>query len=221
MRSLHHFILCPFSRKVRILLNEKELDCELVSEEFWEKKSKFLILNPVGQVPVLVDEGTAIIDSSAICEFLEEKYGISGLLGKTYTDKAVVRGLMAIFDQKMFHDVVKYILSERLIKYLSTSEAPNSSLIRIAKNNLIEYLNYMRRLLLKSQWLMGDIFTLADIAAASHISILDYFGDMPWNYDNVVKEWYSVIKSKPSFRNILKDRIAGFTPNGIYEKLDF
>lgn len=221
MRNLYHFTLCPFSRKVRILLNEKNLEYNLISEEFWKKTPKFLSINPIGQVPVLIDDENSIIDSMVICEFLEEKYGYSGLLGKNYADKAEVRRLVALFDQKMFADCVKHILFERVIKYFSSSESPNSSLIRVAKNNLSNYLSYIKTLLMRDQWIAGNCFTIADIAIASHISVLDYFGDVPWSYDSTIKDWYSVVKSRPSFRAILQDKIAGFKPNQNYEKLDF
>ncbi len=75
MRTLYHFTLSGPSRKVRIALREKELDFDLVLEKPWERRPEFLLLNPAGEVPVLVEpHGTVLADGQAICEFLEEVY---------------------------------------------------------------------------------------------------------------------------------------------------
>ena len=67
--QLYQFPLCPFSRKVRLLLGEKGEGCELVRESPWEQRDEFVDMNPSGQTPVLVDRaaGLMLIDSAAIC----------------------------------------------------------------------------------------------------------------------------------------------------------
>ena len=70
-------------------------------------------------------------------------------------------------------------------------------------------------------WLVGEKITLADIAAAAHLSVVDYLGVIPWDDYPEVKEWYALIKSQPSFRPILADRVLGFTPPKYYANLDF
>ena len=63
--------------------------------------------------------------------------------------------------------------------------------------------------------------TLADFAAAAHLSALDYISDVDWNRSANVKDWYAKIKSRPAFRNILADQVPGFPPPGHYADLDF
>ncbi len=63
--------------------------------------------------------------------------------------------------------------------------------------------------------------TLADFAAAAHLSALDYISDVDWNRSAVVKDWYAKIKSRPAFRNILADQVPGFLPPPHYADLDF
>ena len=71
MRSLYHLPLDPGSRKVRILLKEKGLECELKSEKTWERRQDFLRLNPAGEVPVLIEaEGTVVTGAMVIAEYL-------------------------------------------------------------------------------------------------------------------------------------------------------
>ena len=69
MRTLYHLWLHPFSRKVRIVLSEKKLECDLQIEKIWERRTEFLAMNPAGDVPVLVEpDGTRLANSQVICE---------------------------------------------------------------------------------------------------------------------------------------------------------
>ncbi|MFV2038235.1 MAG: glutathione S-transferase family protein, partial [Paracoccaceae bacterium] len=83
------------------------------------------------------------------------------------------------------------------------------------------HLDYMGWLLDQRRWLAGDVMTLADFAAAAHLSALDYISDVDWNRNAHAKDWYAKIKSRPAFRSILADQIAGFLPPAHYADLDF
>ena len=102
MRTLYHLWLSPFSRKVRVVLAEKNLDFNMEVEETWERRHEFLALNPTGEVPVLIEpDNTVLADSIGICEYLEEKYPEPNLIGKSLYDRAEVRRLVAWFDQNL------------------------------------------------------------------------------------------------------------------------
>ncbi len=84
MRVLYHLPLSPFSRKVRLVLAEKRLPFELRIEKVWEKRGEYLTLNPAGTVPTLIEENDLVIaDSGVICEYLEEAYPDTPLMGRT------------------------------------------------------------------------------------------------------------------------------------------
>lgn len=222
MRKLYHFPLSPFSRKVRVVLSEKRIDFELVVEDFWKRRREFLALNPASQVPVLVEEDeTLISDSTAICEYVEEKYPKDTLLGKLPEERAEVRRLMGWFNNKFYYEVTKYILDEKVFKHLRKEGSPNTAVIRAGKTNMAYHLDYIAHLTKTRNWLSGDKFSLADITAASHLSVLDYLGDVPWEKNKAAKEWYAIVKSRPSFRPLLEDSIAGFKPSIFYKNLDF
>lgn len=223
MRKLYHFPLCPFSRKLRIVLAEKHIHYEALIENFWEKRPNFAFINPAMQVPVFIDEETIIPDSYAIVEYLEEKYPDSSLLllGKTLTERAEIRRLIAWFDQKFFNEVTRYILNEKVIRYYTGIGQPLSDALRAAKVNIIPHLEYISFLTRDKKWLAGDALTLADITAASHLSVLDYLNEITWSNCPEVKDWYVLIKSRPSFRTLLTDRTPGFHPPKCYANLDF
>lgn len=225
MRILYHYPLCPFSRKIRLVLAEKKLDFSAEIERFWEKRPEFMKLNPAGQVPILVDlNGSVINDSIAISEYLEDAYPERPLIGESLLQRAEVRRLVGWFDSKFASEVSLNLLTEKNIKrYLNsqTSSGPNSAVIRNAQSMVHSHLDYVSWLVDRRNWLAGDDFSLADIAAAAHISVVDYMGDIPWDKHPVAKDWYVRIKSRPTFRNLLLDRVPALAPSAHYGDLDF
>lgn len=222
MQTLYHFPLCPFSRKVRVVLKEKGLNYELIKEDVWKRRHDFMRINPANDVPVLVEQdGSAVSDHNAICEYLEEAYPERSLLGETPLERAEVRRIVGWFDRKFYQEVTQYVLAEKVYRYYLRDGQPDSEVIRAAKHNICYHLDYIAFLTQKNQWLAGGSMTLADIAAACHISVLDYLGDVPWQVNDEAKEWYVLMKSRPSFRPILADKVAGFLPYREYANLDF
>lgn len=222
MNTLYHFPLCPFSRKLRVFLKEKGISFELVTENFWERREEFSYLNPAVQVPVLVEpEGNVLCDSQAIAEYVEEALPENSLIGPTLGVRAEVRRLVSWFDSKFFLEVTRYVINEKIIKYFSKTGQPNSEALRAAKANILSHMDYIAYLTQGRKWLAGEQFSLADIAAACHLSVLDYLGDVPWQHYPEAKEWYALVKSRPSFRPILADRVPGFLPASHYSNPDF
>ena len=222
MRTLYHLWLSPFSRKIRIVLTEKNLDFQMVVEETWERRHEFLALNPTGEVPVLIEkDDTVLAESAVICEYLEEKYPDPELIGKNLHDRAEVRRLVAWFDQKFNKEVTEKLLNEKVMRRFLGLGEPDSREIRAAQSNIHTHLDYITFLTDRRFWLAGDHLTLADIAAAAHISAIDYLGDVPWSKYKAAKNWYARIKSRPSFKNILLDRIPSLPASKNYTNLDF
>ncbi len=204
------------------MLAEKKLDFELIVENFWERRRAFSGLNPAMQVPVLVEPDNKILpDSYAICEYLESMYPENRLIGYSETEAANIRRLVSWFDNKFFNEVNKYLIHEKILRYYTRVGAPNSEAIRVAKANIIPHMEYISFLTEENMWLAGERITLADIAASAHISVADYLGEVPWEAYPRVKDWYALLKSRPSFRKILNDKIPGFAPPKHYAVLDF
>ena len=222
MRTLYHIWLNPFSRKVRIMLAEKKLDFAMEVEPVWERRTEFLALNPAGEVPVLVEpDNTVLSDSSAICEYLEEQSPEPNLMGGKPYEKAEVRRLVAWFDRKFPQEVTDMLVNEKVMKRFLGLGEPDSRIIRAAQQNIHTHLEYITFLTDRRHWLAGEVMTLADIAAAAHLSALDYLGDVPWSEHKSAKHWYARIKSRPSLRPILSDTIPGLPAPKHYSNLDF
>lgn len=222
MRTLYHLWLSPSSRKVRLVMAEKKLDFEMKIERTWERRDEFLSLNPTGKVPVLVeDDGSVIADSTAICEYLDELHPDPPLIGRDAAARAETRRLVAWFDEKFRAEVTDNLIGEKVIKKFLGLGEPSVEAIRAGLANLRTHLDYISWLADSRNWLAGDELSLADLAAAAHLSALDYLGDVPWEDHVRAKEWYARLKSRPSFRPLLKDRIPGLTPPKHYANLDF
>ena len=222
MRVLYHVPLSPFSRKVRMALKEKGLPFDLRLENVWERRVDFLAMNPAGKVPVLVEaDGTVIADSVAITEYLQEVQPQPDLLGATPAQRAETRRLVAWFDGKMHEEATVNLVGEKVMRRFLGRGEPDSATVRAGLANIRTHLDYIAFLVERRAWLAGEKFSLADIAAAAQFSCIDYIGDVPWGHQEAARDWYARVKSRPSFRPILDDRVPGLKPAKHYDDLDF
>lgn len=221
MMRLFHVPLSPFCRKVRLVLAEKKIEVELVEERYWEKDPEFLRRNPAGKVPVLRAGGRILAESTPICEYLEETQPEPQLLPRSPEGRYEVRRLVAWFDDKFHSEVTANLLYERVNKKMMGQGYPDSKNVKAGAAKIKFHLDYLGWLLDQRRWLAGDVMTLADFAAAAHLSSLDYISDVDWNRNQNVRDWYAKIKSRPAFRGILADQVPGFLPPAHYADLDF
>jgi glutathione S-transferase len=223
MWQLYQFPLCPFSRKVRLMLAEKGVAHELVRESPWEKRDEFADLNPAGKTPVLVEEsrGIVLIDSNAICEYFEETVDRAPMIPGTAPNRAEVRRLVAWFDEGLFGQVVAPLMEERMLKRLVNRSAPDTNVLRQAMRTANAHLDYIDYLLDHRRWLAGAALSLADLTCAAHLSVADYLGGLDWRGHKQTADWYMVMKSRPAFRPLLAERMEVIAPPAHYDKVDF
>ena len=205
-----------------MLLKEKNLEFELVCENPWDRSLEVFARDPAGEIPVLVeDSGTVVSGAYAIGEYLEEAYPQITLIGATPVERAEVRRLAGWFDHKFDYEVTQSILFEKVFKNYAGGGEPNSAAIRAGQQHMLYHLDYIGHLANTRYFLAGDHLTLADLAAAAHLSALDYLGDVPWEYNAAARNWYALMKSRPSLRCILIERVRGVRPPVYYENPDF
>jgi glutathione S-transferase len=205
-------------------MSEKRLDYEMVYEVPWKLSDELFEYNFSGTVPVFVDiSGTAVYGNSAIREYLEEVYSEINLLGNDLQQRTESRKIADWFNFTFHNDVYYPIIQEKVLKRFSTdiNRQPEPALIRRAGGKLACYMDYISWLIDQRNWLAGRDFSIADISAASFISVLDYLGIIQWGKYELVKSWYARIKSRPSFRNILSDNLSQLPPVADYSNLDF
>ena len=205
MWQLYQFPLCPFSRKIRLLMGEKRIEYDLVREDPWAASEAFLNRNAAGRTPVLVDEakGITLADSRAIAEYLEETVDRLPMINGTAAGRAEIRRLVALFDENFYTDVTEPLLMERMKKRIILKQPPDSRRLRDAMRMAHGHLDYMDYLIDNRPWLAGSTMSLADLAAAAQISVADYLGGIDWKGHEQTRGWYSVFKSLPIFRQLL------------------
>ncbi len=219
MRTLHHWVLDPFSRQARLAIAEKRLRTRLKEEHVWDGRQGFLALNPAGTTPVLVEPGAprvVIIGARAILEYLEETAPEPPLLPGDPVARAEARRLADWFDRKFDAEVSGPILYEKVEKTVTNQGAPSSRAIRAGHAALKQHLQYVAKLVDARGWLAGERLTIADIAGAAHFSCIDYLGDVDWGAAPVAREWFERMRARASFRPLLEDRVQGLPPKKGY-----
>lgn len=231
MHRLWHFRLCPLSRSIRITLAELGLQVDVVEEQPWKISDELLQLNPAGELPVLeVDAGPVLCGTYAISEYIADelkRHPVDGLEVPLFPgnreERAEVRRLVDWFHGKFNREVTKELLYEKVYARLQANSAPgpDADILRAIRGNLRYHLSYISYLAHGRRWLAGEDLSFADIAAAAHLSSVDYLGEVHWDDFPMVKEWYARVKSRPAFRAILSDRLPGAAPPAHYTDLDF
>jgi glutathione S-transferase len=230
MALLYHSTLDTASRFVRMVLHEYQRPFELEPINVWERRQAFLQLNPAGEVPVLKDDdGAVIVGGAVIADYCDEMYGAVRkdlrLLPAQSVYRAEVRRLITWALVKMEQETTHHLIREKALKRLMPPRfgggSPDTGVLRAARQNLNGHLKYMGSLIRTRNWLAGEKISLADFAFASALSSIDYIGEMHWDEDKDVREWYARMKSRPSMRPVLSDVVRGIGPPSHYADPDF
>ncbi|HEY1942398.1 MAG TPA: glutathione S-transferase family protein [Roseiarcus sp.] len=230
MITLYHHPFCPHSRFIRLALAEFGIEPALVEERPWERRREFLLLNAEGATPVMAEESApSVPGAQAIAEYLDETRGLAlgdrRLMPEDPLGRVEVRRLMRWFNVKFFAEASQLLVTEKIYRrFMSPRQGgggPDMEAVRAGRANIRYHLRYIGHLIGARNWLAGPRMSYADLAAAAHLSCVDYLGDAPWDESEAAKTWYARIKSRPSFRSLLGDRMPGMTPSATYADLDF
>jgi len=224
MRRLYHWPLDPAARTVRLALGEKRLGIDLVETRPWAAHADIEHLAPGAAAPALLDtteEGRIVaLGSQAILEYLEEAHTSHRLMPLGRQDRAEARRLWR-WCEDSFTTVNETLLAERVAQWVRRDRAPDSGALRKGAHALRGRLTFLNALADERTYIAGRSFSLADLSIAAHLSSLDYFGDVDWDTVPDLRAWYARLKSRPSFRPLLADRIENARPAHHYDDLDF
>ena len=214
MRRLTHLLLSPASRLARLMLGEKRLTIDPVAAEDHQ-----------AHLPIFLDlDGTQCQGLWAIIDHLESSYPEIPLL----PEDAATRGdalrwldwAMGTFQPQVTQKIVFENAPQRFTG-AAVQRAPDMNVIRQGRDSLKTALIAIGKAAEKNGNLATRASTLGDLAVAAHLSTLDYFGEIPWAEHPNTAEWYMRMKSRPSFRTVLGDRVPGQPPVSHYVELDF
>jgi glutathione S-transferase len=222
---LFHFPFHPASRAARLALGEARIEWEDAPVRPWEADCPVHDLNPSGLPPVFqtTERGRplTLCELPAILGWIEDHQKGDLLLPLDAAERGETRRLAGWFDRRFTDEVDAILLHERMEKPLLKLGPPEARALREGRDSLKLHLAMLDELAATRDWLAGRRLTQADLIAAAHLSVLDYFGEVPWANWLSLKTWYSKIKSRPCFRPLLGDRFPGVPAAAWYADLDF
>ena len=221
MYTLYHYYLCPSSRFVRLLLEEYKIAYETELKNYWKPQKEFLLLNPAGHLPVLINlDNYALIGANVCMEYFKSLNLKPNLMNDEYKEQAEIRRICHWFEIVFKKEVLDPIMYEKVYSRVVENINPNSNNIRSALQNLNFHIQYFDYLLKHKDWIVGDSLTYSDLIASANFSTMDYLGLLDFGKCQHIKEWYLKLKSRPSFKILLKDQIVGLNPDNNYKYID-
>ena len=195
MLKFYYKTLSLYSRPVWIALLEKQLPFELIElaldGDQWQ--ADFLIINPFGRIPVLVDDGFSVFECLTILDYLELKYPTPGLLPNNIKRQTMVR----MIEMLALHELIPAMLT-----IIRTND--NKNLVEQANQQIIVMLNFLEKHLNNNLYLAGDRISLAEIVAGSLILWLPYLNISLTNYPQV-ESWSNRLMQRPAWQTTQPD----------------
>ena len=187
----------PYTRKVRIVLAEKKIECELETVDVNPAENPVNSHNPLGKIPtLLLDDGSALYDSRVIVEFLDGKSPISRLIPEELRDRVAVRRWEALADGVL--DAGLLVRYESLRAKNEQSQAWTDKQLARIRRGMAE----MAGGLAERAWCHGERYSLADIAVGCCLGWLGFRkpGDVDWHaqYPSLAKH-YEKLMARPAF----------------------
>jgi glutathione S-transferase len=214
MRRLTHLVFQPASRLVRLIAGEKRL----VIDPHMAEDAR-------AHMPVFIDlDGTRCEGLWAVVDHLEGTYPEVPLIPETATARGETLRWLDWTISVLGDQVTKKIINEKANPRFTgapTRSTPDMNIVRSGREALRELLPLLGKTVDERGSLVSRTCTIADLALAAHLSALDYFGEVPWDTNAPMREWYIRMKSRPSFRSLLADRVPGQPPMAHYAELDF
>lgn len=186
----------PYVRKIRIVLAEKKIDCDLVLDSPWVEGNQVVAVNPLGKIPVLVlDDASTLYDSRVIAEYLDTVAPNSRLIPASGRERINVKRWEALADGILDAAVAAFLESkrsdgERSPAWIERQRAKVNQALKVMSDDLGEL-----------PWCHGNSFSLADIAVGCALGYVSFrLGDIPWSeqYPNLA-QLYEKLMQRPAF----------------------
>ncbi|BAZ40717.1 glutathione S-transferase domain-containing protein [Calothrix sp. NIES-4101] len=196
-RILYYHQQSNFSRKIRIFLAEKNLDCELKEINLLNKPPEFLKISPIGKVPVFVEQdGTVIWDSTLIAEYLDQTYPQPCFYPSNLRELLECRKWEELADYLGDNIINLWVLN------LTNDLAPSRYRTRL-ETSINRLLPIFEQQLAQSQYLLGDhTWTAADVAALCSFGYYSFRLNEDWilQYPNL-GNWFKNLHDRESVKS--------------------
>ena len=167
MMVLYSGTTCPFSQRCRLVLFEKGMDFEVRDVDLFNKPEDISTMNPYGQVPILVERELILYESNIINEYIDERFPHPQLMPADPLMRARARLMLFNFEKELFVHV--HVLESERAKANDKSHDKARAEIR-------DRLTTLAPLFLKNKYMLGDEFSMLDVAVAPLLWRLDHYG---------------------------------------------
>jgi len=166
MMVLYSGTTCPFSHRCRFVLFEKGMDFEIRDVDLYNKPEDINVMNPYGQVPILVERDLILYESNIINEYIDERFPHPQLMPADPLMRARARLMLFNFEKELFVHV-NTLENER-------SKVGDKSHDK-ARAEIRDRLTTLAPLFLKNKYMLGDEFSMLDVAIAPLLWRLDHY----------------------------------------------
>ncbi len=178
---------CPFSQRCRFVLFEKGMDFEIKDVDLFNKPEDINVMNPYGQVPILVERDLVLYESNIINEYIDERFPHPQLMPADPVMRARTRLFLFNFERELF------------VHVQTIENSNNQKAIEKAKLMVRDRLTQLAPILLKNKFMLGDEFSMLDVAIAPLLWRLDHYGiDLPKSAAPMMK-YAERIFSRPAY----------------------
>lgn len=189
MMVLYSGTTCPFSQRCRFVLFEKGMDFEIRDIDLFNKPEDIAVMNPYGQVPILVERDLILYESNIINEYIDERFPHPQLMPADPVMRARTRLFLYNFEKELFVHVS--VLEDR--------NTPDAQAQEHARQNIRDRLAQLAPVLVKNKFMLGEEFSMLDVAIAPLLWRLDHYGiELPKNAAPLQK-YAERIFSRPAY----------------------
>ena len=189
MMVLYSGTTCPFSQRCRFVLFEKGMDFEIRDIDLYNKPEDISVMNPYGQVPILVERDLVLYESNIINEYIDERFPHPQLMPADPVMRARTRLFLYNFEKELFTHVC----------VLENRNAPDEKRLELARNTIRDRLAQLAPMLLKNKFMLGEEFSMLDVAMAPLLWRLEHYGiELPKSAAPVQK-YAERIFSRPAY----------------------
>ena len=168
MMVLYSGTTCPYSHRSRFVLFEKGMDFEIRDVDLFSKPEEIMAMNPYGQVPILVERDLILYESNIINEYIDERFPHPQLMPGDPVDRARVRLFLLNFEKELFAHV--NTLEQ------TTGKKGHDKEQEKARTHIRDRLTQLAPVFLKNKYMLGENFSMLDVAIAPLLWRLDYYG---------------------------------------------
>ena len=191
MMVLYSGTTCPFSQRCRFVLFEKGMDFEIRDVDLYNKPEDISIMNPYGQVPILVERDLILYESNIINEYIDERFPHPQLMPADPVMRARARLFLFNFERELFIHVQQL---ERRDHNKDTGK-----MMERAREQIRDRLTQLTPIFVKNKFMLGEEFSMLDVAMAPLLWRLDHYSiEMPKTAAPLMK-YAERIFSRPAY----------------------